>query len=252
MSVMAAISIMAKRSKLQQSCACHQKIYAHQKKKPRDRCKKKRQVFVYNPEEEIWHEPYMQLLHHEFSDKSVLCDSKIELPWRDIALRSAIRIRPDATAVEDDRDDQETDETRIIEKRESTGAMTLPWHDLLITETLRSTLEEAQPELCDSSVEIPWADLALEMPMEIRPSREQICATDDVEVPWNEILMPRNIVIKSERKRQHPSSKQPPRSRVATTCIPCGKPTCCVKIRAKTRTNPHENVAGSNWVVACM
>ncbi|KYQ58091.1 hypothetical protein ALC60_03143 [Trachymyrmex zeteki] len=212
--------ITARRSRLQQLCACRNKIYAHQKKKPRDHCKRKRQAFVYNPEEEIWHEPYMQSLRREFSDESVLCDSKIELPWRDIALRSAMRIRPDATAVEVDQEMDET-ETRTVdnEKRESTGAITLPWQDLLITEILRSTLDE--PELCDSSVEIPWADLALEKPVEIRPSREErTCVTDDVEIPWNEILMPRNIVIRSERKRRHPSSKRPPRPRVDTTCIP--------------------------------
>ncbi|KYN20640.1 PREDICTED: uncharacterized protein LOC108760497 [Trachymyrmex cornetzi] len=244
--------ITAGRSRLQQLCACRNKIYAHQKKKPRDRCKRKRQAFVYNPKEEIWHEPYMQSLRREFSDESVLCDSKIELPWRDIALRSAMRIRPDSTAVEADREVDET-ETRTIdsEKRESTGVMTLPWQDLLITETLRSTLDE--PELCDSSVEIPWADLALEKPVEIRPSREErTCVTDDVEIPWTEILMPRNIVIRSERKRKHPSSKQPPRPRADAMCIPCGKPTCCARIRPKTRINPGESVAGSNWIVACM
>ncbi|XP_018351214.1 PREDICTED: uncharacterized protein LOC108753803 [Trachymyrmex septentrionalis] len=234
----------------QQLCSCHYKVYAHQKKKPRDRCKRKRQTFVYNPEEEIWHEPYMQSLRREFSDKSVLCDSNLELPWKDIALRSAMRIRPDVTAVEADRETDGT-ETKIIEKRESTGAMTLPWQDLVIMEThLRGTLDE--PELCDSSVEIPWADLALEKPVQILPSEEErICATDDVEIPWNEILMPRNIVIRSERKRKHPSSKQPPRSRADVMCSPCGKP-CCARISAKTRINPREKGVGSNWVTACM
>ncbi|XP_018407370.1 PREDICTED: uncharacterized protein LOC108783321 [Cyphomyrmex costatus] len=244
--------VTAGRSRLQQLCSCRNKLYVHQKKKTRDRCKRKRQAFVYNPEEEIWHEPYMHSLRREFSDESVLCDSKIELPWRDIALRSAMRIRPDPTAAEVDRETDETETMTVIsEKRESTGAMTLPWQDLLITETLRSTLEV--PELCDSSVEIPWADLALEKPVEIRPSREErICATDDVEIPWDEILMPRNIVIKSERKRKHPSSYRPPRLRADVTCIPCGMPTGCAKIRAKTRLNPQESVAGSNWMVTCM
>jgi len=245
--------VTAERSKLEQLCACQKKkIYAHQKKKPRDRCKRKRQIFVYNTDEEIWHEPYMQSLHREFLDEYVLCDSKIELPWRDIALRSAMRIRPDAMAVKADQESDES-QTKIIEKRDSSETMILPWQDLLITETLRRTLDE--PEICDSSVEIPWADLVLEKPVEIRPSwEERICATDDVEIPWNEILMPRNIVIRSERKRKHPSSKQPPRPRDSDAiCMPCGKPTCCTRIHAKTRITPYENsAAGSNWIIAYM
>lgn len=214
---------------------------------------------MYNPEEEIWHEPYMQTLRREFSDESVLCDSKIELPWRDIALSTAMKIRADMTlpAVEAEREMDEA-ETKTIsdEKRESTGAMTLPWRDLLITETLRSTLDD--PGICDSSVEIPWADLVLEKPTQIRPPREeQTCAFDDVEIPWDEILVPRNIVIRPERKRKHPSSDRPPRPRVDVTCISCGTPVCCAKTRMKTRSKTYAkthvaNVPGSNWILACM
>lgn len=245
---------MAGRSRLQQLCMCRVKIYTHRKKKTKDRCKKKRQVFVYNPDEEIWHEPYMQTLRREFSDESVLCDSKIELPWRDIALPTAgMRIRPDVTsiAVEVDRETDEA-ETRIVdgEKRESTDIMTLPWKDLLITETLQSSLDD--PGVCDSSVEIPWADLALEKTMEIRPPREeQTCTFDDVEIPWDEILVPRNIVIKSERKRKHPSSDRPPRARgnpSRDACVSCGTRPCYGNHGAKT----HVNVKSSNWLATCM
>lgn len=244
---------MPGRSRLQQLCTCRIKVYVHEKKRIKDPCKRKRQVFVYNPEEEIWHEPYMQTLRREFSDESVQCDSKIELPWRDIALPTVgMRIRPNMTST------AETDEAETKmngEKRKSTGAMTLPWQDLIIAKTLQSTLDE--PATCDSLVEIPWADLALEKPMTIGPPREeQTCETDDVEIPWDEILVPRNIVIKSERKRRHPSSDRPPRPRVDATCVSCGAPTCCAKIRAKTRskicakTNP--DVPGSNWLLTCM
>lgn len=243
-------------SRLQQLCTCRIKVYVHQRKRIKDRCKKKRQDFVYNPEEEIWHEPYMQTLRREFSDESVQCDSKIELPWRDIALPTAgMRIRPDVTSKADVTETDEG-ETKISgEKRESTGAMTLPWQDLLITETLRSTLDE--PGTCDSLVEIPWADLALEKPVTIGPPREeQTCETDDVEIPWDEILVPRNIVIKSERKRRHPSSDRPPRPRVDAMCVSCGTPTCCAKIRAKTRSKTraktNSNPPGANWLLTCM
>lgn len=194
---------------------------------------------MYNPEEEIWHEPYMQTLRREFSDESVQCtDSTIELPWRDIALPAAgMRIRPDTTLPpiidrETDGTEAETVETK---KRESTGVMTLPWKDLLITETLQRTQDDT--EICDSSVEIPWSDLALEKPLTIGPLKEEkTCVSDDVEIPWNEILMPRNIVIEPEKKRKHPSSEQPPRARVADmTCAVCGTYPCCTKSRANIK-----------------
>lgn len=199
---------------------------------------------MYNPEEEIWHEPYMQTIRREFSDESVPCDSKIELPWRDIALPTAgMKIRPDTTVPTADR---ETDETEVkadaIEKQESTDTMTLPWKDLLITETLRSSLDTTKT--CDSSVEIPWNDLVLEKPIEIRPPREERdCAPDDVEIPWDEILVPRNIVIETEKRRRHPSSGQPPRSRIDATCASCGTYPCCAKTRTKIK---------ATYITTCM
>lgn len=247
--LVATMSGMTELSRLQQLCLCRMKVYADRKKRVKDRHKRKRQAFVYNPEEEIWHEPYMQTLRREFSDESIPCDSNVELPWRDIALPSAgMRIRPDATSADREVEVEAGTKTVGDEKRESTGAMTLPWKDLVITEILPSTLDTG---ICDSTVEIPWADLALEKPVEIRPPREErTCASDDVEIPWDEILVPRNIVIKSERKRRHPSSYQRPRPRVDVTPITC-PPTCCARIRpknlSKTR-NPH----GSNWLNSCM
>ncbi|XP_032687166.1 uncharacterized protein LOC116851645 [Odontomachus brunneus] len=222
--------------RLQQLCFCRVKLYAHQKKKTKDHCKRKRQAFVYNAEEEIWHEPYMQSLRREFSDESVLCDSKIELPWKDIALPVAgMRIRPDVTLTSvADREVEEADvhdETGKIEKKVSTGTMPLPWQDLLITETLEIARAPDDPETCDSSVEIPWGDLILEKPMEIQPLRqEKACAPDDVEIPWERILVPRNIVIEPDKKKKkHPSSGQPPRARVDTACILCGTNPCCAR-----------------------
>lgn len=248
----------ALRTRLQQLCLCRLKIYAHQKKRTRDPCKRKRQVFVYNPEEAIWHEPYMQSLRREFSDVSVLCDSKTELPWRDIALpTTGMRIRPGVDRKPDEAEtDEEAETMKIVEKQESNDVMVLPWQDLLITETLPVALDDTG--ICDSMVEIPWADLALERPVQIRPPREQeqTCATDDVEIPWDAILVPRNIVIRPERKRKHPSSDRPPRPRTdPAMCIPCGTPVCCAKIRAKTRSKTHANnphIAGSNWLLTCM
>ncbi|XP_072765512.1 uncharacterized protein [Anoplolepis gracilipes] len=237
------MSCVTQHSRLPQLCSCRIKLYAHQKKKTKDPCKRKRQVFVYNPEEEIWHEPYMQTLRREFSDESVLCDSKIELPWRDIALpTTGMRIRPDVTDVTDREEDEVEVKLVETEKKDSLGIMTLPWQDLLITETLPSTLDE--PEICDSSVEIPWGDLALEKPMVIRPPKEhRTCAIDDVEIPWDEILVPQNIIIEPEKKRKHPSSGQPPRTRAGMVCASCGTYPCCGKT---------QRVGTSTWTTACM
>lgn len=225
-------------ARLQKSCCCRVKQYAYRKKK-KDRCKRKRQVFVYNPEEEIWHEPYMQTLRREFSDESVLCDSKIELPWRDIALPAAGRkIRSEDASVPID---DIIKDKKVIEK-ESVG--TLPWQDLLITETLPRTVHRDRPEICDSSLEIPWDEIALDKPMVILPPKKMICEPDDIEIPWDEILVPANIVIEPEKKRKHPSSAQPPRARVAEeTCTPCRGHPCCIKTR---------NIKASDFLTTAM
>lgn len=177
----------------------------------------------------------MQTLRREFSDESIQCDSKIELPWKDIALpTTGMRIRPDTTLVPIiDRETDEIDiETVKTEKKEST-VMTLPWQDLLITETLQSIQNDATTETCDSSLEIPWSDLVLEKPITIRPPiEEKTCVSDDVEIPWNEILVPRNIIIRPEKKRKHPSSEQSPRARDADTTCVCDINPCSTKTRA--------------------
>lgn len=226
---------MAQRDDPRNPCSCRFKLYARQRKKTRDRCRRKRQAFVYNPEEEIWHEPYMRAVHQEFSDESAPCDSTIELPWKDIALPTAgWKIRPDAIVPTADRDGTE-EEAGIGKRRESDGAMTLPWKDLLVAEVpRRGALADSGP--CDSTAEIPWSDLLLERSMEIRPAKRarRRCAPDDVEIPWDEILVPRNIVIEPDRKRKrHPSSGRPPSEpvHVDDKCATCGTYPCCAKTR---------------------
>lgn len=173
----------------------------------------------------MWHEPYMRELRKEFSDVSILCDSKIELPWKEIALPAAgMKIRQDVSLTPLMDRDGEADAT--VEKEpteeESVGAMLLPWKDLVITETVPSN--QLNPESCDSTLEIPWNDLVLERPMEIKAPQEEACDTDDVEIPWDSILIPRNILIESQKKKKHPSSKYPPRSN-ALGCTKCKR--CC-------------------------
>ncbi|XP_043580285.1 uncharacterized protein LOC122566704 isoform X3 [Bombus pyrosoma] len=161
---------------------------------------------------------------------SILCDSKIELPWKDIALPAAgMKIRQEVSLTPlNDRNGQ-TDDTDVDKEpveTESLGTMLLPWKDLIITETLPS--KQYSPDSCDSTLEIPWSDLVLEKPMDIQPVQEEACVTDDVEIPWNDILIPRNIVIESQKKK-HPSSKYPPRSLVGTKGVKC----CCVSVGCK-------------------
>ncbi|XP_076238919.1 uncharacterized protein LOC143182062 [Calliopsis andreniformis] len=164
---------------------------------------------------------------HEFSDVSILCDSKIELPWKEIALSpTGMRIRQEVSLTPlADQDEQAGDETvgKAATEEESNGTMLLPWKDLVITETVPSKL--ADPETCDSTLEIPWNDLVLEKPMEIRAPEEEACATDDVEIPWNEIMVPRNIVIEPQKKKKHPSSQYPPRMSPGMSCTKCKR--CC-------------------------
>ncbi|XP_076753491.1 uncharacterized protein LOC143424963 [Xylocopa sonorina] len=207
-------------------CPCMSKKLYRQKRR-KDQCKRKRQTFVYNPEEEMWHEPYLKELRKEFSDVSILCDSKIELPWKDIALpaagmkiRQEVSLTPlhDPAAETDDKDAE-----KELTEKESLGTMLLPWKDLIITETVPST--QTHPDSCDSTLEIPWSDLVLEKPIDIQPVQEEACVTDDVEIPWNDILIPRNIVIESQKKK-HPSSKYPPRSGKDAKC-------CCVTVGCK-------------------
>ncbi|XP_015177696.1 PREDICTED: uncharacterized protein LOC107067048 [Polistes dominula] len=195
---------------------CRNNFVAQYKKKPRDRCKRKRQTLVFNvnADDEIWHEPYMQRLQKEFSDVSILCDSKIELPWKDIALPTVVRkIRTDASVDhskikehgEGKTEVEYDDESNVVsesEKKESTGIMTLPWHNLLITNVI-SPSRDYDPTSYDSQVKIPWEDLALDKPVDIRvpsPDEEDSCEPDDLEIPWQDILIPQNIIIKSQTK----------------------------------------------------
>ncbi|KOX75030.1 hypothetical protein WN51_12715 [Melipona quadrifasciata] len=202
-----------------------QKLHKQQRRK--DQCKRKRQTFVYNPEEELWHEPYLRDLRKEFSDVSLLCDSKIELPWKDIALPAAgMRIRQEVSLTPLNARDEQMDDTGVDKEpgeKESLGTMLLPWKDLIIMETVPS--RQASPDSCDSTLEIPWSDLVLEKPMNIQPVQEEACVTDDVEIPWNDILIPRNIVIESQKKK-HPSSKYPPRLAASTKGVKCA----CVSV----------------------
>lgn len=189
-------------------CECWKNKIPQYKKKQRDRCKRKRQTLVFNvnPDDEIWHEPYMQRLQKEFSDVSILCDSKIELPWKDIALPTVVRkIRTtDVSSVDHGKEDEipveiDFDES---EKKESNGFMTLPWHKLLITNVI-SPSRDIVPVCCDSSVEIPWEDLALDKPVNIRvppTDKKDSCVPDDLEIPWQDILVPQNIVIEAPKK----------------------------------------------------
>ncbi|KAI4475028.1 hypothetical protein M0802_015318 [Mischocyttarus mexicanus] len=194
------------------NCECWKNKFPDQHKKRRDRCKRKRQTLVFNvnADDEIWHEPYMQRLHKEFSDVSILCDSKIELPWKDIALPTVVRkIRTDGKVKEhgggkmpEVEDDYESTFVPEPEKKESSGIMTLPWHNLLITNMI-SPSRDYDSTISDSRVEIPWEDLALDKPADIRvppPDEEDSCEPDDLEIPWQDILIPQNIVIKSLTK----------------------------------------------------
>ncbi|XP_054003644.1 uncharacterized protein LOC128889744 [Hylaeus anthracinus] len=221
---------MAEEKRKMKGCYCIRQKFQMQQQKKKEQCKRKRQVLVYNPEEESWHEPYMRNLRKEFSDVSILCDSKIELPWRDIALPAAgMKIRQEVSLTPlNDHQEQPGDEDAGIQPtaEESMGTMALPWKDLVITETVQS--KQADPESCDSTLEIPWNDLVLERPIEIRAPSEEACDNDDVEIPWNDILIPRNIVIESQKKKKHPSSKYPPRPLSATGCTNCKR--CCATV----------------------
>ncbi|XP_029039292.2 uncharacterized protein LOC114874290 [Osmia bicornis bicornis] len=209
-------------------CYCiHKKL--HRPSKQNEQCKKKRQTFVYNPEEDMYHEPYLKDLRKEFSDASILCDSKIELPWKDIALPSAgMKIRQQSSMAPLGRHTEEGDQDAEKEpsKKESESTMPLPWKDLIIMETVPT--KQSDPASCDSTLEIPWDDLVLEKPIDIQPLREEACVTDDVEIPWDDILVPRNIIIEAPT-RKHPSSKYPPRTSIKKGTRGC----CCTTVECK-------------------
>ncbi|XP_046626685.1 uncharacterized protein LOC124308221 [Neodiprion virginianus] len=222
-------------------CFCSRRKKGTGGNKPKPSSKRKRQTLVHNPDEEIWHEPYMHCLRKEFSQKSIPCDSKIELPWRDIALPPvAMRIRPNVTVKEEPVEEaaqlQEIggEDSEGVDSKESTGKMKLPWKDLLVMDTVAPQPRlRADGALCDSTLEIPWEDLAFERPVEIRPiPEEELCDLDDVEIPWEDILLPANIVIEA-RKKKHPSSRGPPNYLSARGGACCGDNPCCTKARRK-------------------
>lgn len=226
---------MAEEKRKVKGCYCIRQKFPKMQEKRKEQCKRKRQTLVYNPEEEMYHEPYMRDLRKEFSDVSLLCDSKIELPWRDIALPAAgMKIRQEVSLTLDNHQESVGDEDsgKELTTEESMGTMALPWKDLIITETVQSSL--AHPKGCDSTLEIPWNDLLLEKPIEIQAPSEEACANDDVEIPWDDILIPRNIVIESQKKKKHPSSKYPPRGLASMGCTRCKR--CCLQSGTGTRS----------------
>ncbi|XP_057325510.1 uncharacterized protein LOC130667721 isoform X2 [Microplitis mediator] len=181
-----------------------------------DKCNKKRQTLVHKPEEEVWYEPYMSNLQQEYSDASLKCDSKVELPWKDIALpRDSLKIRPQVEIPAHDNqnlrmmgdNDNDSDKDQSLEKKESSGKMELPWNDLLVDNVIVEIRKS--PELlaiCDSTLEIPWDKIVLETPGRINPlPKAEKCIKEDIEIPWDDIMLPSNIIIKSKR-RKHPSS----------------------------------------------
>lgn len=186
-------------------------------KEPRQKCKKRRNL-VHNPDEEIWYEPYMFELKKEFSDVSLTCDSQIELPWKDIALPSkSLRILPEISSTSCDNNDKINspleDISNELPKKKSTGMMELPWDDLLVSEIVDTQQSEEILVTCDSTLEIPWGDLALDnAPAQIAALPViDMCTNDDIEIPWDDIMIPRNIIIQSMKKRKHPSTDVKPK-----------------------------------------
>ncbi|XP_012276267.1 uncharacterized protein LOC105697487 [Orussus abietinus] len=208
-------------------CQCLKNRDRIEKKATKDKYKRKRQTFVFNPEEEMWHEPYMHCLRKEFSQISIPCDSKIELPWKDIALPAvAMKIRPETTSEEQIQEAAMQDDGDAPEQKESLGKMQLPWNFLLIPDTAR--VDKVDTEKCDSTLEIPWKDLSLDEPIIIQPPpKEEPCEPDDIEIPWNDILIPSGIVIATTKKKKHPSNQLPPRS---ADGMGCQQP-CCLRMR---------------------
>lgn len=186
-------------------------------KKAREKFKKKREIFVHKPEEEIYYEPYMMSLKEEFSETSIECDSKIELPWKDIALpRAELKIRQEVDVpivikknIEKLSVNSKDNDTVIIPKEiKSTQGMELPWEDLIISDVIESqTSEKFYVSTYDSSLKIPWDDLTFEKPCHILPlSKPEKCPREGIEIPWDEIMVPNNITIESKLKVKCPPS----------------------------------------------
>ncbi|XP_044001915.1 uncharacterized protein LOC122848124, partial [Aphidius gifuensis] len=184
--------------------------------------KRKRHVYVYDPEEVIIHEPYMLSLYREYNDEPIVsCDSTVEIPWKDIVLSMAdVKLQQEKNKninqkLANQNDDNDVDETNS----KSTNIMELPWNELLVTEVVDTRHVDDDDDVdkpvkdlinCDSSVEIPWGELELKQPVEICPLPvvEQCTSNDDIEIPWDDIMTPKNIVIKNNKNRKHVSIRK--------------------------------------------
>lgn len=210
-------------ARLQKVCTCA-KVYASQKKP----AKRQRNICPWIVDKEVWCPKYMMDLS---TNTRIPCEDAIELPWQDISLPiTSIQIlgtpsdlesqyKPEAGYVGETRE-----AAYFVEEEEAANGMTLPWEDLLIMQPVTAILEDPAAEICDSSLEIPWADLTLEKPIVIQPPRMAPCPPEQFEMPWNEIVMASNIVIKAEKRRKHPSSNRSSRAsresnNPVTTCF---------------------------------
>lgn len=207
---------------------------------------RKRQTLVFNPDEETYAEPYMKPLGEEFSRTTLICDSKIELPWREISLKAnEIKIRKNIIEantgeldanLENEKEGDSIDRGGDLEGKESNGQMVLPWKLLVISGVVKqqniSTLGLGQ---CDSKLEIPWDILCFDSPVKINPTPEvESCnnENDDVEIPWNDLMIPQNLVIEAKKIIEHPSNKHPPRSAMSAKRRGCS---ACIRAQRNSK-----------------
>ncbi|XP_043465447.1 uncharacterized protein LOC122500543 [Leptopilina heterotoma] len=233
---------MSSKKRDQEGCNCERarekSKRSSKKSSTKGKPSRKRQTLVFNPDEETYAEPYMKSLGEEFSRTTLVCDSKIELPWREISIKTnEIKIRKtiegnngelETNLENENKEGESTNREEDLEEKKSNGQMVLPWKLLVISGVVQpqniSTLGLGQ---CDSKLEIPWDILCFDSPVKINPTPEvESCNNeiDDVQIPWNDLMIPQNLVIEAKKIIEHPSNKHPPRSALSAKrrgCSPC-------------------------------
>ncbi|XP_051161220.1 uncharacterized protein LOC127281538 [Leptopilina boulardi] len=238
---------MSSKKKENENCNCEKARAKSSKRSSKKsstngKSNRKRQTLVFNPDEETYAEPYMHSLNEEFSKITLICDSKIELPWKEIALKSKeIKIRNEigkkfkSTNSETELELKENEKNNQLVEKESNNKMSLPWKMLIISDDIgrqENNITTLGLNQCDSKLEIPWDILVFNSSVKINstPFVEEECIEKDVEIPWNDLMIPHNLIIEAKKIIQHPSNKHSPRSTMAGKrrgCSPC--------IRARTK-----------------
>ena len=79
-------------------------------------------------------------------------------------------------------------------------SLCIPWEEFAITDSMQQERMRKKLEKCDSCIEIPWEEILLDP--KLPTNGRYICDEENADVPWDDLLIPRNVRIKPTKSRK--------------------------------------------------